>query len=200
MSQLLPSPEYPNPNYRPNDTAEFRLERTLFIVEATHNEAHELWRRYAQDSRHSYTVKRDQLHRFFCTDSYPDTLVGTMARERALGYLKELDDAVRYFASANEKPLKWEQVSPGWLVRVGEVGDMPVNISVQWNEIDGYLVCFYEAVSAVVDNRMVEKWLKEHFKGKWDSGTRRAECDAGNFHMCLHAIEEAKKKSKEAAT
>lgn len=124
-------------------TAEERLKKTLFIVEATSFEQHTLWGRFAKDSR-----------------------------DRP-GYV--------------EHPVAWEQINPGWNVDVGS----KTHVSMSWARIDGHLICFYEPVSQVVDNKAVEDWFKKHFKGRWDSGTRRATTNASNFHHALHAVREA---------
>ena len=56
------------------------------------------------------------------------------------------------------------------------------------------LVMFWEACSRVVDHRAVDVWLAEHFKGKWDNGSRNATTNASNFHHCIQAVREANKK------
>jgi hypothetical protein len=91
----------------------------------------------------------------------------------------------------------WQDVRHGWLAQIGQVGDMPVCISLHWAVIDGRRVLFYEATSQVVDHRMVEAWLKEHCNPVWD-GSRRAHADAGNFHLCLQAIRELNEKAAQA--
>ena len=40
------------------------------------------------------------------------------------------------------------------------------------------------------------KWLTENFSGTWDGGTRRAWCDASNFHLCVNAIRDKQKEDK----
>ncbi len=131
-----------------DETAESRLAKTLFVVEATSFESHCLWAQTATDSN------------------------------------------CRCFA-----PRRWEQVHPGWLVTVGELDSRPICVSMCWNRIDGQFVMFWEATSQVVDTVQIEKWLSQHFKGKWDSGTREATTNAANFHHCLNAIDDANKLS-----
>ncbi len=132
------------------DTAESRLARTLFVVEATSFEQLALWRESAHNS--------DQR----------------MPRQ---------------------KPLKWEQVNPGWLVTVGQVNRRPNCISVSWYRIEGQLIMFWYRCSQVTDSRQVDKWLAANFKGKYDKGMRDAYCDAMNFGHCLSAITEANRES-----
>ncbi len=86
---------------------------------------------------------------------------------------------------------KWEQVSAGWGINVGELDKRSVMIDAQWYRIDGQWVMFYHGCSQVVDHAMIDKWLAKHFTGTYDRGTRRASCDEQNFHHCLDAIEEA---------
>lgn len=144
-----------NPCWPDEDTAENRLKKTLFIVEATSFEQHALWRDHAKENNLNPSP----------------------------GYAK----------------YTWEQVNPGWLVTVGHLGTAkgkgenkkrPVCINVSWNRIDGHLVMFYDQCSQVADSVQTEKWLDENFKGKYDSRTRRAQCDAMNFGHCLSAIRE----------
>ena len=85
--------------------------------------------------------------------------------------------------------VEWQQMD-GWHVTVGHFHKRPVCISVMWNKLDGHLVMFWEAVSQLIDYAMIEKWLDENFKGKYDGGNRRACCDASNFGHCLSAIRE----------
>lgn len=82
---------------------------------------------------------------------------------------------------------KWEQMN-GWLVQVGELYGRTINITLTWDNLDGFLVCFWEAVSELVDYKMVDEWLDEHFKKK------DATCNAMNFHNCIHALLDWKEK------
>jgi hypothetical protein len=131
-----------------DETAESRLAKTLFVVEATSFEMQCLWAETSPESNY------------------------------------------RRFA-----PRRWEQVHPGWLVTVGELDSRPICVSMCWNRIDGQLVMFWEATSQVVDTIQIEKWLSQHFNGKWDNGTREATANAANFHHCLNAIDDANKLS-----
>lgn len=101
----------------------------------------------------------------------------------------------RWCSDSNEcrEPIfkKWEQLG-GWLVTVGKLDGRPVCISLNWDRLDGFLVCDWEATSEVVDYKMVNKWLDEHFSGKTKDG-RRARCNAQNFHLCTHEFRNRKK-------
>ena len=85
----------------------------------------------------------------------------------------------------------WEQLG-GWLVTVGRLDGRPVCISLNWDRLDGFLVCNWEATSELVDYKMVNAWLDKHFTGKTKDG-RRARCNAANFHQCVHAFEDWKR-------
>ncbi len=82
---------------------------------------------------------------------------------------------------------KWEQVSVNPWLTVGSIGKRPVCLSFEWYRIDGQWVCFWEATSQLVDHAMIDKWLTKHFPDQHST------CDAGNFHNCLHAIDDANK-------
>lgn len=90
--------------------------------------------------------------------------------------------------------VKWEGESSGYLIQVGELGGRPVTISISWVRIDGRLVGFWNSPSQVSDYKMVTAWLGENcVTPNWDRGTRNANCDATNFHLCLNAIRDANK-------
>lgn len=125
------------------NTAESRLAKTFFIVEATSFEQQTIW-------------EKNRNGRF-------------------------------------SSILEWESINDGWLIEVGEINKKPCCVSVGWAKIEGYLVMFYYPTSRMVDWQMIEKWLDKNFQGKWDSGTRKAQTDAQNFHHCVSAINERKK-------
>lgn len=82
----------------------------------------------------------------------------------------------------------WEQCH-GWWETIGHVyisddsrGDverMPVCVNMHWNLLNGHPVCFYDAMSQVVDYRMVEKYI--------DARVQRT-TNAMNFSHCAHDI------------
>lgn len=89
----------------------------------------------------------------------------------------------------------WQQMNPGWIVQVGKLDKRPCCISTQWVKIDGQLVMFYEQCSQVCDSVQTQKWLKKHFKAKWD-GTRPATTNAMNFGHCLQGVKQANEKTR----
>lgn len=82
----------------------------------------------------------------------------------------------------------WEQINPGFLETVGHVNDDPVCVSVSWARINGFMICFYEATSNVVNYSMIDVWMKEKCYPTWDKGTRYAHCDGANFHHVLNYV------------
>lgn len=94
----------------------------------------------------------------------------------------------------------WESESLGMIRVVGEFAGVPTWVEFFWVTIDGQRVMFYTPISEVVHHGLVEKWLRLHCNPTWDGGTRRAHCDAMNFHHCLDAIEEANKVAAGTAT
>lgn len=95
-----------------------------------------------------------------------------------------------------DNDISWVQDNSGLSVDIGEFGDMPVNISVFWNTIDGLLVLFWDPISMVVHHDMIEKWFDKNCNPMYDNGTRRARTNAMNFHHVLHAAEDRKKITK----
>jgi hypothetical protein len=79
----------------------------------------------------------------------------------------------------------WEQ-GTGLYLEIGRLDGRPVTLNFWFEKLDGVTVVFYEAASQVVDHRMIEEWLEKNLSPKWDKGTRRAHCDAANFH---HAVQ-----------
>jgi hypothetical protein len=55
----------------------------------------------------------------------------------------------------------YKQHGMGLMHTVGEVGDMPVCVSLTYNHIRGHKILFVEATSAVVDHRMVREWIEQ---------------------------------------
>lgn len=86
--------------------------------------------------------------------------------------------------------LKWESLSDGRCVQVGSIDKRPINVSLRWAWLDGQLVSFWYGSSPLVDYNMIEEWLGKHFTRRYDRNTRRAVCDASNFHHCLGALQE----------
>jgi len=78
---------------------------------------------------------------------------------RKLGFSQE----GRYSPRA-EHLFEWVQCH-GWWTTIGHIQKRPVCFSLMWNLLDGYLVCFSEGCSQLVDYEMFEKWVKKHYGG-----------------------------------
>jgi hypothetical protein len=91
-------------------------------------------------------------------------------------------------ASPVNSLLDWRDCGRGWLIQVGTLDRRPINLNISGATLNGYNVLFYEAVSQVIDWAQIEKWFKKHCWPKWDNGTRRAHCDAMNFHHCVEVV------------
>lgn len=81
----------------------------------------------------------------------------------------------------------WKQDCKGLYQQVGSFDDMPVNISCNWNILDGYHILFWEAISQVVDYRMVDKFFDWVFGENFQNKT-----NAMNFAHVLQFIEKDK--------
>jgi len=91
----------------------------------------------------------------------------------------------------HHEKLGWEQDCRGFMQTVGFVDKMPVTVCVHFAKILNQTICFYESPSMVTHHQMVKDWIIDQTGNpKWDSGTRRAHCDAWNFHHCIDACEE----------
>jgi hypothetical protein len=77
--------------------------------------------------------------------------------------------------------LSWGEDCRGFIHVIGYVDSRPVNVSFSFATLNGARVCFYEAVSQVVDFEMVDKFLREELGMK-------AHCNAQNFHLCENRI------------
>lgn len=81
----------------------------------------------------------------------------------------------------------WEEDCGGLWETIGYCDGRPVNVCFWWATINGVLVCFYEAISQVVDWKMIEEWI-----GRNAAGVPNVNAD--NFHNCLQFISEQQPK------
>lgn len=87
----------------------------------------------------------------------------------------------------------WEQDNMGFSQIIGYVDELnkkPVNVSFLFALINSARICFYETISRYNDSVMVEKFIEKNYPVKWDNNSRRAMCDAGNFHLAVNAVKE----------
>lgn len=85
------------------------------------------------------------------------------------------------------KDVQWKPDS-GLICTIGHINQRPICVSVTFDILNGKRVMFYYGCSQLVDHEMIDEWLDHNVKAKWDNMTRRAHCDAMNFHHCLQAI------------
>lgn len=86
----------------------------------------------------------------------------------------------------------WKQLNPGWSETVGHISGRPIVVGINWAEVNGVLVMFWEGISQLVDYAMIDYWIRSVCSPTWDKGTRLAHTDAMNFHHVLSYIREGK--------
>lgn len=80
---------------------------------------------------------------------------------------------------------KWIENLSGLFLHIGNLGDMPVTLSLFSAIINGKKIVFWDSPSQVVDHRLIEQWFETNlpkcaFRKDNDSLPNRA--DAMNFH------------------
>lgn len=93
-----------------------------------------------------------------------------------------------------KEPLEWIQDCSGFMHQVGEMisneKKLPVCVEFSFATINGKHICFFNACSRVVDHEMVENFITNTYPVTYHNGSRRAICDARNFHQCLNFCKE----------
>jgi hypothetical protein len=84
--------------------------------------------------------------------------------------------------------VEWTKTSPGYNCQIGKLAGKSVCVNVQWDYLNGQLVCFWEAASLVVDYDMIEAWLKKELPNVTFT------CNAQNLHNVLIEIGNERKK------
>lgn len=74
-----------------------------------------------------------------------------------------------------------EPESLGRFEQVGELAGRPVCVSLLWWKVRGARICFIDAVSEVVDWKLIDAWRRERFPGV-------PHTNAGNFHNCIGSL------------
>lgn len=90
---------------------------------------------------------------------------------------------------------EWKQDSMGFTHEVGCIKKLPIMFTFFFYNIDGYRVGFYDAHSLLVHHGMVKDWINKNIPRIHEGGARWGDCDAQNFHHCLHEIDRRKKAS-----
>jgi hypothetical protein len=70
----------------------------------------------------------------------------------------------------------WQENTMGYGVRVGDLNDMPVFLSLTTANVNGKKILFIDPTSMVVDHRLIEAWI-----GRVLPGVNKT--DATNFHV-----------------
>ncbi len=74
----------------------------------------------------------------------------------------------------------WHDEDSGKSAQIGTVDGRPVCLSIEYVIINNKRVMFYDAMSQVVDHRLIDEWFSFY--------SRKDRCGAQNFHHCLAAI------------
>lgn len=85
--------------------------------------------------------------------------------------------------------LDWKSNSGGFGAQIGTVDGRPVNLSLFTAQLNGQKVLFVDAVSQLVDYKMVDDWLEANCAPTYDNGHRVARTNGMNFHHCIHEVE-----------
>lgn len=82
------------------------------------------------------------------------------------------------FTLSSHHNREWRSKSEGMLATVGELFGRPICVTLGKSSVDGRMLVFYEATSALADHTMVREWLKT-------AGPHLKFTDANNFHNAL---------------
>jgi hypothetical protein len=80
-------------------------------------------------------------------------------------------------------PIRWVQRNPGLWFRVGSIRKEPVVLELEWNSLDGILVCFYQSPGRMVNWGLIEKALDRCFPHK------PSRTDPMNFMGALRTVQ-----------
>ena len=82
-----------------------------------------------------------------------------------------------------DQPRTWEEISLGFGVIVGHLGDRPVCLSLRKAVVDGHLLLFVDPTSQVVDHRLIDGWLSTNLPTSAHRATGSLNrTNAMNFH------------------
>lgn len=88
----------------------------------------------------------------------------------------------------NDMGKSWVPTVHGYLATVGNVGDMPVCISILTETVEGQKILFWDATSRVVDHQMIEEWLKTIVTSALKEDGYLNKTDAMNFHNVFQRL------------
>lgn len=132
----------------------------------------------------------------FIADRLKRTQFVVEADSFAYSTLWERHAAQHKAGPADRIKVDWKEFLDGSGQMVGCVAEHPVYASLRFVELDGVMVLMYHDTSMVVSHELIRSWLDEYvpaMKVSKQAGHRQPHCDAGNFHLCLHAIADMKK-------
>lgn len=158
----------------------------VFMVEANSNETQKLWEEWAKESMTNIEAFDDDVMNIFKKELGADSLL--------FGQLADLNHKVKN----NQQPrVNWEQIRSGFAIRIGEINGLPVNVEFSFAIIEGKKICFYNAISQMVNYKMVEDWLIERFQLTNDGYCRWNRVDAQNFHNCINSLDRLDKEPRD---
>ena len=76
----------------------------------------------------------------------------------------------------NNEKYKWKQQTIGTAIKIGQLDNMSIFISLSFAKINDYNILFYYPSSVVVDWRIIDKWKDDALKNAKFT-------DAQNFHI-----------------
>ena len=129
----------------------------------------------------------------------------TDPRFKETKFVIEATDAERHFLwadndrarRANESyAVKWEEISMGLWIQIGELDKRPICLTFTWARLDGILVMFWDCCSQVADHAMIDRWLAQNCTPAPYDRTRPASTNATNFHHCIHFVKDEAKKAE----
>ena len=116
----------------------------------------------------------------------------SIAKTRAIVESTDNEKMYLWHKWHKEKGVTWVQDCCGYGIHVGDLGDMPVWISIHWATVDGIHIMFYHDTSMVVDHRLIKDWVDKTIQDIMKGGAERVvKTDSGNFHQVFHQLKVA---------
>jgi hypothetical protein len=164
------------------------LSDVVFLVEATKNEAFQLWQNWSSDSLSNITPISDEVM----------SIIDRSLFERIYyKRIKRLNDEVKRFQHTR---VNWVQIATGFCLTIGYVNHgnekLPVSIEFSFARINGKKVAFYSNYSRAGDSQMIENFLAENFQLTHDNYTRWNQVNATNFHNCVGSLDNLDEKPR----
>lgn len=110
-------------------------------------------------------------------------LVEANDNERTLLWRMHAHDARRSSCGLGDYiQVAWKQDLKGLIIHVGTFADMPVSLSLSFAELNGKLVAFWDATSAVVNHDMIQEWFADNIASAVEK------TDANSFDIVVSAL------------